>query len=58
MVTVALQHLDRARTALDRLDVCIPNLKTALLALMAQYEQARIVVDAGKGGPHNNPGEL
>ena len=58
MVTVAVQHLGGARTALEWLDVCIPNLKTALPALVAQYEQARIVVDAGKGGPHNNPGEL
>jgi hypothetical protein len=55
MVTVAVQHLGEARTALDRLDVCIPNLKTALPALMAQYEQARIVVDTGKGGPHDAP---
>jgi hypothetical protein len=53
----AVQHLGEARAALARLDVRIPNLKTALPELVAQYEQARIVVDAGKGGPHDASGK-
>lgn len=48
----AVQHLAEARTALDRLDVRVPNLKTALPELVAQYQQARIIVDAGHGGKH------
>ena len=45
----AVQHLGEARAAIDRLDVRVPNLQSALPELVAQYEQARVVVDAGRG---------
>lgn len=50
----AVLHLTEARAAIDKLDVRVPNLKSALPELVAQYEQARIVVDAGKGGKPSN----
>lgn len=55
----AVQHLGEARAALAKLDVRVPNLQSALPELVAQYEQARIVVDAGKGGKRDDakPGE-
>lgn len=45
----AVQHLAEARQALARLDVRVPNLASALPALVADYQRARIVVDAGHG---------
>lgn len=45
----AVKHLGEARAALARLDVRVPNLESALPALVAQYQQARIIVDAGRG---------
>ena len=54
-----MQHLAEARTALDRLDVRIPNLRSTLPELVAQYEQARLIVDAGHGGKHEEaPGAV
>ena len=42
-------HLAEARTALGRLDVRVPNLQAALPELVAQYQQARFLVNAGRG---------
>lgn len=46
----AVQHLGEARAALARLDVRVPNLQSTLPELVAQYQRARIVVDAGHAG--------
>jgi len=46
----AVQHLGEARTALDTLDVRVPNLLGSLPDLVARYEAARVIVDAGRGG--------
>ena len=45
----AVQHLGEARQALARLDVRVPNLQSTLPDLVAAYEKARIIVDAGHG---------
>ena len=45
----AVRHLGEARAALAKLDVRVPNLESALPALVAQYRQARTIVDAGRG---------
>ena len=45
----AVKYLGEARAALARLDVRIPNLESALPALVAHYQQARSIVDAGRG---------
>ncbi|AWM34434.1 hypothetical protein [Hymenobacter nivis] len=45
----AVQHLGEARQALAHLDVRVPNLQSALPALVAAYERARVIVDAGHG---------
>jgi uncharacterized protein (DUF3084 family) len=45
----AVQHLAEARQALARLDVRVPNLASTLPALVADYQKARTVVDAGHG---------
>lgn len=45
----AVQHLGEARAALARLDVRVPNLRGTLPELVAGYEKARKVVDAGHG---------
>lgn len=45
----AVQHLGEARQAIARLDVRVPNLQGTLPALVAAYEKARIIVDAGHG---------
>ncbi len=45
----AVQHLAEARQALARLDVRVPNLQSTLPELVAAYEKARVVVDAGHG---------
>ena len=46
----AVQHLSEARAALARLDVRVPNLQSTLPELVAQYQQARAIVNAGKSG--------
>ncbi|GAB3876951.1 hypothetical protein GCM10028824_35800 [Hymenobacter segetis] len=46
----AVLHLGEARAAINKLDVRVPNLKSALPELVTQYEKARVIVDAGKGG--------
>ena len=43
----AVQHLGEARAALAKLDVRVPNLRAALPDLVAAYEKARLIVDAG-----------
>lgn len=45
----AVRHLAEARAALARLDVRVPNLQSALPELVAAYEKARLIVDAGHG---------
>jgi N-acetylmuramoyl-L-alanine amidase len=45
----AVQHLAATRQAIARLDVRVPNLTSALPALVAAYAKARIIVDAGHG---------
>lgn len=45
----AVQHFGAARQAIARLDVRVPNLASALPDLVAAYEKARIIVDAGHG---------
>ena len=45
----AVQHLAATRQAIARLDVRVPNLASALPALVAAYDKARIIVDAGHG---------
>ena len=45
----AVRHLAEARQALTRLDVRVPNLRATLPDLVAAYEKARIIVDAGHG---------
>ena len=45
----SVASLGAARTALKRLDVRVPNLVDDLPELVAQYQKARIVVDAGHG---------
>jgi N-acetylmuramoyl-L-alanine amidase len=45
----AVQHLAETRQAIARLDVRVPNLASALPALVAAYDKARIIVDAGHG---------
>ncbi|WP_375417969.1 hypothetical protein [uncultured Hymenobacter sp.] len=51
----AVQHLGEARAALARLDVRMPNLQPLLPELVAQYQQARFLVNAGKGGAKAAP---
>ena len=46
----AVKQLAEARAAIKRLDVRVPNLQSALPELVAQYEKARLIVDAGRGG--------
>jgi N-acetylmuramoyl-L-alanine amidase len=46
----AVQYLAEAHAAIEKLDVRVPNLKSALPDLVAAYEKARIIVDAGHGG--------
>ena len=46
---VYVKHLGAARVALDRLDVRVPNLRTAMPELVTEYEKARVVVNAGHG---------
>lgn len=45
----AVRHLAAARQALTRLDVRVPNLRATLPDLVAAYEKARLIVDAGHG---------
>jgi len=45
----AVRHLAEARQALTRLDVRVPNLRATLPDLVAAYEKARVIVDAGHG---------
>ena len=45
----AVRHLAEARQALTRLDVRVPNLRATLPDLVAAYEKARMIVDAGHG---------
>jgi hypothetical protein len=45
----AVQHLGEARQAIARLDIRVPNLAGTLPALVAAYEKARVIVDAGHG---------
>ena len=45
----AVASLGAAHTALERLDVRVPNLVDDLPELVARYEKARIIVDAGHG---------
>jgi len=45
----AVQHLGEARQAIARLDVRVPNLASTLPELVAAYQKARIIVDAGHG---------
>ena len=45
----AVRHLAAARQALARLDVRVPNLRATLPDLVAAYEKARLIVDAGHG---------
>lgn len=45
----AVASLGAAHTALERLDVRVPNLVDDLPELVARYEKARITVDAGHG---------
>ncbi len=45
----AVRHLAEARQALTRLDVRVPNLRATLPELVAAYEKARVIVDAGHG---------
>ena len=42
-----LEDLAKARTALERLDVRIPNLRPELPELVSQYQQLRQIVNAG-----------
>ncbi|RYY12295.1 MAG: hypothetical protein EOO36_17705 [Cytophagaceae bacterium] len=51
----AVQHLGAARQAIARLDVRVPNLQSALPDLVAAYEKARIIVDAGHGKKADAP---
>ena len=52
----AVASLGAAHTALDRLDVRVPNLEDDLPQLVANYKKARIIVDAGHG-PKPNAGQ-
>jgi len=45
----AVASLGAAHTALERLDVRVPNLVDDLPELVARYQKARIIVDAGHG---------
>lgn len=45
----SVASLGAARTALKRLDVRVPNLMDELPDLVANYQKARIIVDAGHG---------
>lgn len=45
----AVEAIGAARAALKRLDVRVANLADQLPELVAQYRQARIIVDAGHG---------
>jgi hypothetical protein len=45
----AVASLGAARTALKRLDVRVPSLVDELPELVAQYQKARLIVDAGHG---------
>ncbi|AMR27789.1 hypothetical protein A0257_12260 [Hymenobacter psoromatis] len=45
----AVRHLAEARQALTRLDVRVPNLRATLPDLVAAYEKARVIVNAGHG---------
>ena len=50
----SVASLGAARTALKRLDVRVPNLVDDLPDLVANYQKARIIVDAGHG-PKGTP---
>ena len=50
----SVASLGAARTALKRLDVRVPNLVDDLPELVANYQKARVIVDAGHG-PKLNP---
>ena len=45
----SVASLGAARTALKRLDVRVPNLSDELPELVANYQKARMIVDAGHG---------
>jgi len=45
-----VRHLGDARRAIEKLDVRVPNLESALPELVAAYHKAREIVDAGHGG--------
>jgi hypothetical protein len=51
----AVQHLGEDRQALARLDVRVPNLAGTLPELVAAYEKARVIVDAGHGPKNPAP---
>ena len=46
----AVQHLTEARTAIDRITVGVPNLKSGRPNVVAQYQPARNILVAGHGG--------
>jgi hypothetical protein len=46
----AVRYLGDARKALEKLDVRVPNLESALPELVAAYRKARQIVDAGHSG--------
>lgn len=54
----AVQHLAEARTAMSRLDVRVANLRGTLPELVAEHEQARIIVDAGRRGKKDGAAPL
>ena len=51
----AVLHAGEARQAIARLDVRVPNLQSALPDLVAAYEKARVIVDAGHGRKADAP---
>lgn len=51
----AVLHLGEARQAIARLDVRVPNLQSTLPELVAAYQKARVIVDAGHGPKQDAP---